>query len=137
MSPKLRLSDLTFAVAVFSDRTDRAGSRGEFREEDELCCAWIAAGLISQGYLAEDEKTSNSIRRWCSEPADVIRNGKSAAYLARSGQHKDLEFVLSHINDLNSIYRLENDRIVEHTYASYPQGAPYGEKQQNYSNVPL
>ena len=23
-----------------------AGSRGEFREEDQLCCAWIAEGLL-------------------------------------------------------------------------------------------
>ena len=22
-----------------------AGSKGEFREEDQICCAWIAAGL--------------------------------------------------------------------------------------------
>ena len=29
-----------------------AGSKGEFREEDQICCAWIAAGLMSQGLPA-------------------------------------------------------------------------------------
>ena len=27
-----------------------AGSKGEFREEDQICCAWIAAGLMSRGH---------------------------------------------------------------------------------------
>src|SRR5207247_773709 len=27
-----------------------AGSRGEFREEDQLCCAWIAQRLLDVGY---------------------------------------------------------------------------------------
>ena len=28
-----------------------AGSKGEFREEDQICCAWIAAGLMKKGHL--------------------------------------------------------------------------------------
>src|SRR5215471_6514517 len=27
-----------------------AGTRGEFREEDQMCCAWIAEGLIESGF---------------------------------------------------------------------------------------
>src|SRR5262249_49376856 len=30
-----------------------AGSLGEFREEDQMCCAWIASGLMSRGYVPE------------------------------------------------------------------------------------
>src|SRR5215471_6166363 len=32
-----------------------AGTKGEFREEDQLCCAWIAEGLLAAGYEALNE----------------------------------------------------------------------------------
>ena len=31
-----------------------AGSLGEFREEDQICCAWVAAALMSRAYLPEN-----------------------------------------------------------------------------------
>jgi 2-phosphosulfolactate phosphatase len=90
-----------------------AGSRGEFREEDQLCCAWIAKGLLQEGYQPENEETSNIIERWTEASVDTILEGKSAQYLTKSGQVEDLEFILSHVDDLNSIYQLENGQIVE------------------------
>src|SRR5260221_14318061 len=39
------------AVAVIG-----AGSRGEFREEDQLCCAWIAAGLRAAASEPQNER---------------------------------------------------------------------------------
>ena len=41
-----------------------AGSRGDFREEDEMCCAWIADGLIQSGFAPEDDTTLRLARRW-------------------------------------------------------------------------
>ena len=39
-----------------------AGTRGEFREEDQMCCAWIADGLMESGFAPEDDMTLQSGR---------------------------------------------------------------------------
>jgi 2-phosphosulfolactate phosphatase len=90
-----------------------APTRGEFREEDKLCCALIAAGLIKAGYTSEDEKTTEIVNRWAKKPVTVCGEGKSAEYLRRSGQTKDLDFILSHMNDLNSPLKIKNNEIVK------------------------
>ena len=84
-----------------------AGSRREFRREDQMCCAWIARDLVAAGYIPEDQRTIDLINRWSREEPEVARWGKSADYLRRSGQGKDLEFVLTHINDLSSAYAMK------------------------------
>src|SRR5215467_12097734 len=38
-----------------------AGSRRQFREEDQLCCAWIAEGLVAAGYEPQDARTASII----------------------------------------------------------------------------
>jgi 2-phosphosulfolactate phosphatase len=91
-----------------------AGSRGEFREEDQLCCAWIAEGLLAAGYEAENEQTEEIVRRWHGAPVEAIVDGKSADYLRNSGQVRDLEYVLAHVNDLDEVYRYEGGQIIKH-----------------------
>src|ERR1035437_4308438 len=90
-----------------------APTRGEFREEDQLCCAWIAAGLIRAGYTSEDDKTVEIVNRWADKSVTVCGEGKSAEYLHRSGQIRDLNFILRHVNDLNSALAVKNDEIVK------------------------
>lgn len=90
-----------------------AGSRNQFREEDQLCCAWIAEGLLASGYEALDEKTTAIIDQWTGAPVDSITTGASAAYLRNSGQVRDLEFVLSHVDDLDEVYRFEQGLVVK------------------------
>src|SRR5690242_17440646 len=41
-----------------------AGSKGEFREEDQICCAWIGRQLIVAGYALENDQTRLIIDRW-------------------------------------------------------------------------
>ncbi len=89
-----------------------AGSRGEFREEDQMCCAWIARDLAEMGYAPADELTFDMIKRWAAEPPEAALCGKSAEYLRRSGQTKDLEFILAHINDLRGAYEMRNGEVV-------------------------
>jgi 2-phosphosulfolactate phosphatase len=89
-----------------------AGSRGQFRREDQMGCAWVAAKLLDAGYRAETEKTSELVARWRHARVDELRSGKSAEYLVRSGQHYDLEFVLSHIDDLNTVPSLVGGELV-------------------------
>lgn len=91
-----------------------AGSRGEFREEDQCCCAWIAELLVKAGYEPENAQTSAWIERWSGQPIEEIATGGSADYLRNSGQVRDLEFILSHVDDLPEVYRFERGQITKH-----------------------
>ena len=90
-----------------------APTRGEFREEDQLCCAWIAAGLIEAGYTPKDDKTAEIVNCWKDKPVRVCAEGKSAEYLRKTGQTKDLDYILKHVNDLKSPLTIKNDEIVK------------------------
>jgi 2-phosphosulfolactate phosphatase len=97
------------------DRVEVLGAptRGEFREEDQLCCAWIAASFMRAGYFPEDEETAQIVNRWKDKPVTVCAQGKSAEYLRKTGQTKDLDYILKHVNDLNSPLTIKNDEIVK------------------------
>jgi len=106
-----------------------AGSRGEFREEDQMCCAWIAVLLLDHGYKAANAETLAMVRRWPIGRLEGIMDGASARYLIRSGQSRDLDFVISHVADLDQCYILEDDEVVETKgeelhFASAPAGVP-------------
>jgi 2-phosphosulfolactate phosphatase len=89
-----------------------AGSREEFREEDQMCCAWIAEQLIADGFVAESQATLELVERWSGIPAEGCMVSKSADYLLRSGQTEDLDFILSHVNDLNATFVLKDRELV-------------------------
>jgi 2-phosphosulfolactate phosphatase len=89
-----------------------AGTKGEFREEDELCCAWIAEGLLKAGYEVGNARTAAIIERWSGAPVEVIVEGASAEYLRRSDQVRDLDFILTHVDDLNEVYRVVGGQVV-------------------------
>ena len=89
-----------------------AASRGEFREEDQLCCAWIAARLADNGYEAADARTAQLVDRWATAPADALTASRSVAYLADTGQLRDLEFVLEHVDDLGQAFRMQAGEVV-------------------------
>jgi 2-phosphosulfolactate phosphatase len=90
-----------------------AGTREEFREEDKLCCSWIAKELIQNGFIAENNETKELINDWGDCNVEIILEGKSANFLRSSGQEEDLKFILSHINDLDNIYKFVNSEIIE------------------------
>jgi 2-phosphosulfolactate phosphatase len=89
-----------------------AGTRDEFREEDQMCCALIAEELLNGGYEPENHQTLEIVERWHGALPSASANGKSAAYLRSSGQLDDLDFVLSHINDVNAAFKLDRGEIV-------------------------
>lgn len=91
-----------------------AGSRGEFREEDQLCCAWIAEKLLRAGYEPEDARTTAIVEQWSGVPFDAIIEGASADYLRNSGQKRDLDFILTHVDDLDEVYRFERGQVMKH-----------------------
>ena len=89
-----------------------AGSRGQFRREDQMGCAWVAEKLLDAGYLPETQLTSDLVTRWHNARAGEIRSGKSAEYLSRSGQQEDLEFILDHIDDLDTVPSLVQGELI-------------------------
>jgi 2-phosphosulfolactate phosphatase len=89
-----------------------APTRGEFREEDQLCCAWIADGLMKAGYNELNEKTIEIVKQWRRKGVEECAKGKSAEYLRKSGQERDLFFILNHVNDLNAVFRVKQGEIV-------------------------
>lgn len=91
-----------------------AGSRGQFREEDQLCCASIAEGLLAAGYEPQDAKTVSIVEQWSGVPIDKITQGASAEYLRNSGQSRDLDFILTHIDDIEDVYRFERGQVMKH-----------------------
>ena len=103
-----RLSNRHRKIAVIG-----AGARGEFREEDELCCAWIAEELLNLGFETQDTKTADIINKWSGAPLVEITHGASADYLRRTKQLKDLDFILIHVNDLDHVYRFEHGQVVQ------------------------
>ena len=88
-----------------------AGSRNEFRDEDALCCGWIATALLERGFTPADERTERHVAEWRGAPVDVCAEGHSAEYLRRTGQVSDLEFILAHVDDVDAAFRLSRGEL--------------------------
>ena len=88
-----------------------AGTRGEFREEDQMCCAWIADGLIESGFVPNDATTRCLVERWRGSSHDAFVVSRSVEYLRRSGQLRDLEFILSHVDDLDFACKVSANQV--------------------------
>lgn len=83
-----------------------AGTRGSPREEDDLCAAYLAARLADVGWRP-DGPAREHIARWAHLPVSVCADGPSAAFLRGAGHSDDLDFVLSHVDDLAAAFPLE------------------------------
>jgi len=88
-----------------------AGTRGEFREEDQMCCAWIAEGLLKLGYVAADRRTEELVERWSGAPPDACLVSRSVIYLQQSGQLEDLDFILARVDDVTGSFRLADGEV--------------------------
>ena len=105
------------ATAAYVKQHDRvaiigAGSRNQFREEDQLCCAWIAEQLLASGFIAEDQSTLDLVERWHGLPVEACLISASVDYLRRSNQLEDLDFILTHVNDIDSAFCLAGRELV-------------------------
>src|SRR5579864_6217096 len=85
-----------------------AGSLGEFREEDQACCAWIAAGLMKQGYLSNNPETAALVSRWRDKPPEACLASRSVSFLKRTDRLRDLDFIFAHIDDLRAVFAVQN-----------------------------
>jgi len=89
-----------------------AGTRGEFREEDQVCCAWVAAGLMRHGYTPLNARTGAVVARWRHKPAEACLFSRSVAFLKRTGRLQDLDFIFSHIDDLHGTFAVCNGEVL-------------------------
>ena len=89
-----------------------AGSRGEFREEDQLACAWMAQKLVQLGYRPEGIRTEEIIEIWGPKKVTAIQYGRSAEYLRSTGQKRDLDFILNHIDDTQIVPIMQGTEAV-------------------------
>src|SRR5438552_340078 len=88
-----------------------AGTRGDFREEDQMCAAWFDAGLVEKGFSVGDSRTEELITRWkFAQPTDFTISD-SVSYLRRSNQIRDLDFILSHFDDVDSAFKVVGNQI--------------------------
>ena len=88
-----------------------AGSKGEFREEDQACCAWVAGILTSRGYRPFNPETEAIVDRWRDKPPEACLCSQSVAFLRRTGRLSDLEFIFSHIDDLPHVFTVRNGEV--------------------------
>jgi 2-phosphosulfolactate phosphatase len=103
-------------AAYLSERHSRvaiigAGSKGEFREEDQICCAWLAAALMARGYLPENPQTASIVGLWRDAPPKACLCSSSVAFLKRTGRLSDLDFILGHIDDLRAVFAVRNGEV--------------------------
>lgn len=89
-----------------------AGSRGQFRREDQVGCAWLGAVLSDNGYRSENKETESCIKRWKEVDHEIIAGGRSSDYLRATGQDHDLEFILQHIDDLDVVPALVGSELI-------------------------
>jgi 2-phosphosulfolactate phosphatase len=88
-----------------------AGSRNEFREEDQMCCAWVAGALIQLGFCSANPATAEISRRWFGAPAPACATSNSVGYLLRSGQMRDFDFIVSHVNDMSTVVQITGNEV--------------------------
>ena len=72
----------------------------------------MAKKLVELGYEPETKETEEYIARWHGADVQTIRDGQSADYLRRSNQLEDLDFVLSHIDDLDTVPCMVDGELV-------------------------
>jgi 2-phosphosulfolactate phosphatase len=105
-----------------------AGSRAEFREEDQLCCTLVAKGLVAEGFSTGNEQTRLLMEQWERESPDAWLRSNSVRFLRSTGQERDLEFIMAHRNDLHEAYRVEGHEI--RPASSMEQQAGASEQEQ-------
>ena len=87
-----------------------AGTRGEPRREDQFAAALIADGLVQAGYQCE-ESTSRSIADNLQRPVEWCAQGRSGAFLRRTGSTQDIDFVLNHRDDLPMVFQVHGNEV--------------------------
>jgi 2-phosphosulfolactate phosphatase len=88
-----------------------AGTHGEFREEDQICCAWIAAALMRDGYRHASSQTAELVSRWQYAAPRACLCSRSVDFLIRTGRLGDLDYILNHVDDLQQVFAVQRGEV--------------------------
>ena len=66
-------------------------------------------GLMESGFIPEDAETQMFVDRWRQAPRNGFLMSRSVDYLRRSGQLRDLDFILEHFDDVFTACGLSED----------------------------
>jgi 2-phosphosulfolactate phosphatase len=88
-----------------------AGSLGEFREEDQACCAWMAERLMRLGYSPKNPQTYALVSRWREASPEACLCSRSVSFLKRTNRLSDLDFIFQHINDVPAAFAVQGGEV--------------------------
>jgi phosphosulfolactate phosphohydrolase-like enzyme len=88
-----------------------AGHGHELRCEDQIVAGWIARALLDQGFRPEDGHTADVAARWGSADPALASLGKSAEQNRRAGRGADVDFILGHVDDLDTICQYHKGEV--------------------------
>jgi phosphosulfolactate phosphohydrolase-like enzyme len=80
-----------------------AGNHGELCAEDQMAAAWLAVRLRSRGFALDGRGTFEEVKRWTSFDPSLVSLSRSAARLRGHGQGAEVDFVVSHVDELNVV----------------------------------
>lgn len=80
-----------------------AANDGDIRCEDQLAAAHLAQNLVDAGFEPDGFATRETLDRWGRAEVSLLSWGRSAEELRRRRRSEDLEFVLSHVDDLGVV----------------------------------
>ncbi len=103
-----------------------AGTRGKPRLEDQLVCAWIGDKLLAAGYEPENESSLREVEEWRGAQLGVIRRSPSAEYLRAVGRDDDIEFVLTHVDDIPEVAVYNGQQVSLLSAAGFAEAAAEG-----------
>ncbi len=80
-----------------------AGNDGELCAEDQMAAAWLAVRLRTRGFALDGRGTFEEVKRWRAFDPSLVGLSRSAARLRARAQGADVDFVVSHVDDLNVV----------------------------------
>ena len=88
-----------------------AAVESDTRCEDQMAAARIARELVMSGFVPEGFGTLQTLERWGQADLSLASWGRSAEDLRRRRRHEDLDFVLSHLDDLDVACQFSGGRL--------------------------
>lgn len=77
-----------------------AGEGGEVCSEDQMAAAWLALRFHHRGFDFEGRNTVDEVDRWGTFDPSLVGLSRSAESLRARGRGADVDFVLSHVDDV-------------------------------------
>ena len=89
-----------------------AGTRREFREEDQLCCAWIARELVAAGYAATTPAPRRSSNDGARRTWRCARRGAAPSTCAAPARSPTWSSSAAHVDDVPAVFRMQRGELV-------------------------